>query len=81
MIEADGSQFEDNSILLEKLRKRAQGLGADAVIKIHKSTTQRQSGEALSEFLFDGEPETYTAVVLSGVAIKYIDSLQTGEWQ
>jgi hypothetical protein len=81
MIEADGSQFEDNTILLEKLRKRAQRLGADAVIKIHKSTTQRQSGEALSEFLFDGEPETYTAAVLSGVAIKYIDSLQTGEWQ
>ncbi len=81
MIETDGSEYEDNSILLEKLRKRAQRLGADAVIKIRKTTTQRQSGEALTEFLFDDEPETYTATVLSGVAIKYIDSLKTGGWE
>lgn len=81
MIEVDGSEFENNPILLEKLRVRAQRLGADAVIKIRKSTTQRQSGELLSELLFDDKPETYTATVLSGVAVKYLDSLQTGEWQ
>ena len=81
MIEADGSKYEDNTILLEKLRKKAQRLGADAVIKIHKTTTNRQSGEVLSQLLFDDEPETYTAIVLNGVAIKYLDSLKTGEWQ
>lgn len=81
MIEADGSEYEDNAILLEKLRRKARQVGADAVIKIHKSTTQRQSGELITQLLFDTEPETYVASVLSGVAIKYLDSLQTGEWQ
>ena len=81
MIEAEGSEYEDSAILLEKLRKRAQRLGADAVIKIRKTTAKRESGEIVTELLFDDEPETYTAAVLSGVAIKYVDSLQTGEWQ
>jgi hypothetical protein len=81
MIEVDGAEYEDNVLLLEKLRRRAQKLGADAVIKIRKSTANRERGDVVSAILFDEEPESYTATVLSGVAIKYIDSLQTGEWQ
>ncbi|HMV27206.1 MAG TPA: hypothetical protein PLH27_16305 [bacterium] len=71
LIEVQGGQYYSMDALVAKLRRQAQAIGADAVMDIRKSSTQRERGSLL-DALTDEKPEIYTAPVITGIAIKYI---------
>lgn len=71
LIEVQGGKYFSMDALVAKLRRQAQAIGADAVIDIRKSYTQRERGSLL-DALTDEKPEIYTAPVITGIAIKYI---------
>lgn len=71
LIEVQGGKYYSMDALVAKMRKQAQAIGADAVIDIRKSSTERERGSLL-DALDDEEPEIYTAPVITGIAIKYI---------
>lgn len=71
LIEVQGGKYFSMDALVAKLRRQAQAIGADAVIDIRKSYTQRERGSLL-DALTEEKPEIYTAPVITGIAIKYI---------
>lgn len=78
LIEIDGAAHHTNDALLVKIRKRAQEMGADAVIGVRKSTTTRSQGSLVGDILFgDGKDDnSYVASVFTGIAIKYEEEIK-----
>ena len=78
-IRALGAQYSRTPELLDKLKIKARSLGADAIIEIKTSDTERRSGLLVLDLMTigstdrrDDENDTYNAPVLSGIAVKYV---------
>lgn len=79
-IRALGAQYSRTPELLDKLKMKAKSLGADAIIEIKTSDTERRSGLLALDLMTigstdrrDDENDTYYAPVLSGIAVKYVE--------
>lgn len=80
-IRALGEEYSRTPELLEELKHKANSLGADAIIEIKTSDTQRERGSifvnllsiAAADDTTEREEDTYNAPVLSGIAVKYIE--------
>ena len=85
-IRVEGGRYSRMSELVSELRHKAKAMGADAVIGIQTSQMQREIREgagwgllSLAVSISDPEyhheptpPEPYQALVIDGVAIKYL---------
>ena len=79
-----GRKYSKTPELLEELKARAKSMGADAVINLKTSDTERESG-SVAESLIElastldsveyepPEKDRYMTLVLDGVAVKYTD--------
>ena len=79
-IRALGARYSRTPELLDKLKIKAKSLGADAIIEIKTSDTERRSGLLALDLMTIGstdrrndEDDTYNAPVLSGIAVKYVE--------
>jgi len=88
-IRVTGEERSDTTDLLMEMEKEAKGLGADAVVGITRTTVQRRAGSGFIDALelisaindpttrkVDKEDEEYTAPLLEGVAVKYINETE-----
>lgn len=71
LIDIVGGQYHSTSDLVRKMQSRARAMGADAVIAIKTSHTTREE-TTLLDALAGNEPDVFTASVVTGIAIKYL---------
>ena len=70
-LEVIGTRYEWTDTLLTLMKKRAQTLGADAIVYVKKNQQERARGDIISKLANKDSDDIYMAPVLTGVAVKY----------
>jgi uncharacterized protein YbjQ (UPF0145 family) len=71
-LEAEGPKNSSTEELLSKLKKQAMDIGADAIISIKQSYTERERGDLAADLITGkSSSEKFMAIKLTAVAIRY----------